>query len=70
MAKEQVAHLASMEAMTDVGDDEGGSPEGSGDLLVARVSAESEARSGQKTLLTMDASKIRLFDPDTEQAIL
>jgi multiple sugar transport system ATP-binding protein len=67
---DQAAHLESMESMTDVGDEEGGSPEGSGDMMVARVAAESEARMGEKMLLTMDASKVRLFDPKSEKAVL
>lgn len=70
VGEDQAAHLESMESMTDVGDEEGGSPEGSGDMMVARVAAESEARMGEKMLLTMDASKVRLFDPESEQAIL
>ncbi len=70
VGEEQTAHLESMESVTDVGDEEGGSPEGSGDLMVARVAAESEAREGHGMLLTMDSSKIRLFDPKTEQTIL
>ncbi len=70
VGKEQAAHTESMAAMTDGGDDDGGSPEGSGDLMVARVAAESEAKEGQKMLLTMDSSKVRLFDPESEQAIL
>ena len=70
VGEDQAAHLESMEAMTDVGDEEGGSPEGSGDLMVARVAAESEAKMGEKMLLTMDSTKIRLFDPESEQAIL
>jgi multiple sugar transport system ATP-binding protein len=70
VGEEQAAHTESMEAMTDGGDEEGGSPEGSGDMMVARVSAESEAKEGEKMLLSMDASKVRLFDPESEQAIL
>ena len=71
VGEEQAAHLESMAAMTDTGNEEdGGSPEGSGDLMVARVAAESEAKMGEKMLLAMDASKIRLFDPESEQAIL
>ncbi|MGB3681573.1 MAG: sn-glycerol-3-phosphate ABC transporter ATP-binding protein UgpC [Rubrobacteraceae bacterium] len=66
----QAAHLDSVAAMTDGGDEEGGSPEGSGDLMVARVAAESRAKMGEKMLLTMDASKIRLFDTETEAAVL
>jgi multiple sugar transport system ATP-binding protein len=70
IGKEQAAHTESMASMTDGGEEDGGSPDGSGDLMVARVAAESEAKMGQKMLLAMDASKIRLFDPESEQAIL
>ena len=41
-----------------------------GELMVARVSAESQARQGQKMRLVIDSTKIRLFDAETEQAIL
>ncbi len=70
VGEDQAAHLESKESMTDVEDEEGGSPEGSGDMMVARVAAESEARMGEKMLLTMDASKVRLFDPESEKAVL
>jgi multiple sugar transport system ATP-binding protein len=38
--------------------------------MVARVAPESTAREGQKMRLVVDSSKIRIFDPETEQAIL
>ena len=41
-----------------------------GELMVARVPAESQARQGQKMRLVIDSTKIRLFDAETEQAIL
>ncbi len=78
MDKEQAAHLESLEVLTEgegEGADEGGA-EGSGsaddfgELMVARVSAESQARIDHTLKLAVDASKIMLFDPDTEQAIL
>ena len=75
--KEQTVHLSSLSEMTD---DEGGGSEqdtmgGSaedvgGNLMVARVAPESTAREGQTIRLVVDASKIRIFDPQTEQAIL
>jgi multiple sugar transport system ATP-binding protein len=37
--------------------------------MVARISAESEAREGHKMRLVLDSSKIHLFDPNTEEAI-
>ena len=39
-------------------------------MMVARISAESEARLGQRMRLVLDSSKIRLFDAETEKAIL
>jgi multiple sugar transport system ATP-binding protein len=41
-----------------------------GNLMVARVAPESTAREGQNMRLVIDSSKIRLFDPESEQAIL
>ncbi|MGF1472851.1 MAG: hypothetical protein ACFB50_14070, partial [Rubrobacteraceae bacterium] len=72
VGEEQEAHLQSVSAMTDDEDDEdgGGSPEGSGDLMVARISPESRAAEGKKVQLALDADQIRLFDPNTEDAIL
>jgi len=78
LPKEYAARLESIEKLTEgegEGADEGGA-EGSGsaddfgDLMVARVSVESGARNGQPLRLAMDAEKIRLFDPETEKAII
>ncbi|MBA2782951.1 MAG: hypothetical protein H0T74_08535, partial [Rubrobacteraceae bacterium] len=52
------------------GNGAGGSPDESSDLMVARVSAASVARTGQKMRLVIDGTKIRLFDPESEKAIL
>jgi hypothetical protein len=38
--------------------------------MVARVAPESTAREGQSIRLAVDTTKIRIFDPETEQAIL
>jgi hypothetical protein len=38
--------------------------------LVARISVESDARLGRKMRLALDSTKIRLFDIETEKAIL
>jgi multiple sugar transport system ATP-binding protein len=65
---DQAAHLASLEAMSE-GDDDGASPESSGDMMVARVSAESTAKEGQQMRMVIDSSKVQLFDPETEKAI-
>ena len=75
--REQAVHLSSIAEMTD--DAEGGREEDTmggsaedvgGNLMVARVAPESTAREGQKIRLVVDSSKIRIFDPETEQAIL
>ncbi|HEV2743848.1 MAG TPA: sn-glycerol-3-phosphate ABC transporter ATP-binding protein UgpC [Rubrobacter sp.] len=75
--RDQAVRLSSIASMTD--DDEGGAQEDSmggsaedvgGNLMVARVAPESTAREGQKIRLVVDTTKIRIFDPETEQAIL
>jgi multiple sugar transport system ATP-binding protein len=75
--REQAVHLSSVAEMTE--DEEGGSDEDSrggsaedvgGNLMVARVAPESTAREGQTMRLVVDPSKIRIFDLETEQAIL
>ena len=80
VAREQAARLESIEELTGDAETEGEDEEGSngsagstedfGELMVARISAESEARLGQRMRLVLDASKIRLFDAETEKAIL
>jgi multiple sugar transport system ATP-binding protein len=73
--KEQAAHLESLSEMTDdeapeEGDGaEGGSADESGDMMVARVAAESTAKEGEKMRLVIDPSKVHLFDPESEKAI-
>ncbi len=76
VGREQHARLQSVAEMTDEvggGADEeagGGSAEdASGELMVARVSAESEAREGETMRLVIDSSKIHLFDLESEEAI-
>jgi multiple sugar transport system ATP-binding protein len=76
--RELTVHLHSLEEITEgvgAGADEGGAePEGSaddfGDLMVARVSAESTARLRENMRLVIDASKIKLFDPESEKALI
>jgi multiple sugar transport system ATP-binding protein len=74
--EEQAAHLESIEEITGEGGDGDGDTGGSGsaedfgDLMVARVSAESHARLGSAMRLAIDSTKIQLFDPDTEKAIV
>jgi multiple sugar transport system ATP-binding protein len=48
----------------------GGDDDPSEELLVARVSPESEARRGHAARLVVDSSKVHLFDPETEASIL
>jgi multiple sugar transport system ATP-binding protein len=75
--REQAVHLESIGEMTE--DEEGGAEEDTmggsaedvgGNLMVARVAPESTAREGQTMRLVVDPSKIRIFDLETEQAIL
>jgi multiple sugar transport system ATP-binding protein len=49
--------------------DAGTNEEGLGEMLVARVSPEVEAREGGEIRLVVEAGKAHLFDPETEQAI-
>jgi multiple sugar transport system ATP-binding protein len=71
--REQAARLESVAEMTEDtgGEDTGGgsAEDAGGELMVARVSAESEAREGEKMRLVIDSGKIHLFDLETEQAI-
>jgi len=73
--REQAAHLDSLSEMTDdeapeEGDGaEGGTADESGDMMVARVAAESTAKEGSQRRLVIDPSKVHLFDPETELAI-
>jgi multiple sugar transport system ATP-binding protein len=75
--REQAVHLSSVGEMTE--DAEGGAEQDTmggsaedvgGNLMVARVAPESAAREGQEMRLVVDPSKIRIFDLETEQAIL
>ena len=69
---DQAAHLQGVDAMTDdetSGEDGGGSADESGEMMVARVSAESAAKEDQQMRLVIDTSKVKLFDPETEEAI-
>jgi multiple sugar transport system ATP-binding protein len=71
--EEQAAHLDSLEELAGGGGDgaEGtGSADDFGDMMVARVSVESAARRGEKMRLAVDASRIQLFDPDTEKNLV
>jgi multiple sugar transport system ATP-binding protein len=47
-----------------------GADDDTGELLVARVSPETIAQEGKEVRLLIDSSKVHLFDPETEEAIL
>jgi multiple sugar transport system ATP-binding protein len=68
LPEEHAARLDSIEELT--GAESAGSADNSGDLMVARVPVESEARLGEAMRLAINAARIRLFDPDTEKVIL
>ncbi len=70
--EEQAAYPESVEEMTDAGvmGDGGGSPDELGEMMVGRVSAESGARLGERIRLTIDGSRVRLFDPRDESALI
>jgi multiple sugar transport system ATP-binding protein len=77
LPRELQAHPQSVADMTgqeprdatgDTGDT--ASAEDFGDLMVARISPESEVREGQEIQFAVEADKIHIFDPETEQAIL
>jgi multiple sugar transport system ATP-binding protein len=76
MPSEHAVHLDSLEMTDDAGADGNGNGTGgtaddaTGDLMVARVSAESQARQNEPLRLVLDSSKVRLFDPESERAIL
>jgi multiple sugar transport system ATP-binding protein len=71
--RDQAARLDSLGEMTDdetSGDENGGgSADDSGDLMVARVAAESNAKEGQTRRVVIDGSQVQLFDPESEKAI-
>jgi multiple sugar transport system ATP-binding protein len=77
LPRELQAHPESVEGMTgevnrdatgDTGDT--ASAEDFGDLMVARISPESGVREGEKIQFAVEADKIHIFDPETEQAVL
>jgi multiple sugar transport system ATP-binding protein len=46
-----------------------GMPEDSGSTMVARVSSDSAARRGEVMPIVIDTSRVRLFDPNTGEAV-
>ena len=69
VAGDQAAHLESLGGLIGEEDGDGASADTSGDMMVARVAAESTAKEGQQMRLVIDGSKVQLFDPETEKAI-
>jgi multiple sugar transport system ATP-binding protein len=71
VAEDQAAHPRSTEGVADAagGDADDDEPD-FGDLMVARVAAESQARRGTGLRLAIDSTKVRLFDPESEESIL
>jgi multiple sugar transport system ATP-binding protein len=70
LPKSQIARLDSIEETTDEGAEGAGSTDDFGDMMVARVSTGSGARRGEAMLLTVDASRIHIFDTDTGESII
>ena len=69
LPRELAAHTQSIDEMeAEVG--AGREEEEGGEMLVARVAPESQAQEGKEVRLLIDASKVHLFDPKTEEAIL
>jgi multiple sugar transport system ATP-binding protein len=78
---EQVAHSKTLDEIAGApadgaaGGGAGGSEEGTAsggleEMMVARVLAESAVRHGETLSLSIESDKVRLFDPETEQAIV
>ncbi len=78
IGRDQAVHLDGAEDATDdsAADEADGGVSGTsgsvtgGEMMTARISAASQAKLGQKMKVVIDSSKIRIFDPETEQAIL
>jgi multiple sugar transport system ATP-binding protein len=73
---EFAAHTKSIDEMHEEdggasGEEGGEQPQADfGDLMVARVAPESQARRNEEIRLILDANKVHLFDPETEEALL
>jgi multiple sugar transport system ATP-binding protein len=70
MPRELTAYTQTIEEMEQQVGRDNDTEDDSGELLVARVSPESEARKGETVKLIVDGSKVHLFDSETEEAIL
>jgi multiple sugar transport system ATP-binding protein len=76
--KDQTVHLDGVADATDdsAASEESGGTSGTsgavtgGEMMTARISAASQAKLGNRMKLVIDSSKVRLFDPETEEAIL
>ncbi len=69
VAGDQAARPESLGGLIGDEGDNGVSADSSGDMMVARVAAESTAKEGQQMRLVIDGSKVQLFDPESEKAI-
>lgn len=47
-----------------------GANAGSGEMMVGRVSVESEARHGKRITLATESDKIGIFAPETERVVI
>ena len=70
LPKSQTAHLDSVEKTTGEGAEGARAADDFGDMMVARVSAESAVRRGEAMLPAVDPSRIHLFDAGTGEAII
>jgi multiple sugar transport system ATP-binding protein len=70
LPRSQTAALDSLEETNRRDAERAGPVDDFGDMLVARVPADSRARRGEAMLLAVDASRILLFDTDTGEAII
>ncbi len=73
---DQMAHSKTLDEMVDADGVSGGASENGGsetafeEMMVARVSAESTVRHSERLTLAIEPDKIRLFDPETEKAVI
>ncbi len=68
---DSVAEMTGQEPRDATGDTgDTASAEDFGELMVARISPESAVREGDEIQFAVEADKIHIFDPETEQAVL
>jgi multiple sugar transport system ATP-binding protein len=63
-------HTAHTQSIDEIESEIGAGEEEGDELLVARISPETDAQEGRQKRLLIDTSKIHLFDPESEKAIL